>query len=80
MNLPPRGDSEAEGRLRDDFLDLKGACSFHLEFLGTVHVEVGGLEPDRISYFPWGELRGDLFLHSLLSNLVGSLGIVLGGR
>ena len=80
VNLPSRGNMKLEGCVRDDFLDLKGAGSFHLEFLGSVHVEVGGLKPDLISYFPWGELRGYPLLHLLLGDLVSSLGIVMSGR
>ena len=76
VDLPSRGDAEVEGHAQDDFFDFKGASSFHLQFLGSIHVKVGGLEPDFISYFPWGEFRGYLFLHFLLGYLVGSLGIV----
>ena len=55
VNLPSRRNTKVEGHARNDFFNLKGASSFHLEFLGSVHVEVGGLKPDHISYFPWGE-------------------------
>ena len=50
VNFPPRGNLEVEGHSRDDFFNFKGAGSFHLQFLGTVHVEVGGFEPDPVSY------------------------------
>ena len=46
VNLPLRGNTKVEGCAGDDFLDFKGAGSFHLKFLGSVHVEVGGLKPD----------------------------------
>ena len=38
VNLPLGGNSEAEGHSRDNLLDFKWAGSFHLEFLGSVHV------------------------------------------
>ena len=53
---------------------------FHLEFLGPVHVKISSFEPDLISYFPWGEFGGYLFLHFLLGDLVSGLGIITGGR
>ena len=80
MNLPPRGDLEAEGHAGDDFLYFKGASSFHLELFGAIHVEIGSLEPDPVSDFPGSELRGDLFLHLLLGNLVGCLGVIVSSR
>ena len=43
VNLPLGGNAEAEGRSRDDLLDFKQASSFHLEFLGSVHVKISGL-------------------------------------
>ena len=80
MDLPSGGNSEAEGCLEDDLFDFKRTHSFHLELFGAVHVEVGSFEPDLVSYLPRGELGGDLFFHSLLGNLVGCLGIVVGRR
>ena len=79
VNPPPRGDLEVEGHVGDDFLHLKGTSSFHLEFLWSVHVEVGGFEPDFVSYFPRGEFRGYPVFHFLLGHFVGSLGILLSG-
>ena len=55
VNLPSRGNSEAEGCSGDNFFDFKRASSSHLELFGTVHVEIGGLEPDFISHLPWSE-------------------------
>ena len=42
VNFPPGGDVETEGHSRDDFLDFKQASPFHLEFLGSIHVKIGG--------------------------------------
>ena len=56
VNLPPRGNAEAESCSGDDFLYFEGTSSFHLEFLGSIHVEVGGFKPDLVSYLPRGEL------------------------
>ena len=69
-----------EGSVGDDFFHFKGACSLHLEFLWSVHVEVGHLQPHLISGFPWDELRGNPFLHFLLHHLVGGLGVIVHGR
>ena len=80
MDLPSGGDTEVEGHAGDDFLHFKRTSSFHLEFLWSVHVEVGGFKLDFISYFPWGEFRGYLFLHFLLGHFVGSLGIITSSR
>ena len=80
VNLPLGGDLEMEGHLGNDFLNFKWACLFHLELFGTIHVEVGHLKPDLVSYFPQDKLRGYLFLHLLLGNLVGGLGIISGSR
>ena len=78
VNLPLRWNPEVEGSPRDDFFDFEGASSFHLEFLGAVHVKVGSFEPDLISHFPWGKFGGYLFFHLLLCNLVGGLGVIMG--
>ena len=78
VNLPPRGDVKAEGHAGDDFFYFEQTGSFHLELLGSIHVEVGHLEPDLVSYFPRSELRGYSFLHLLLSHFVGSLSVILG--
>ena len=43
VNLPLGGDVEVKGRSGYDLLDFKWAGSFHLEFLGSVHVKIGGL-------------------------------------
>ena len=77
VNLPPRGDAEVEGHVGDNFFDFERTSLFHLELLEPIHVEVGRFEPDFVSYFPRGELRGDLFLHLLLGNFVGSLGVIM---
>ena len=74
VNLPLRGDVEAESCSRDDFLHFEWTGSFHLELLGPIHVEVGHFEPHFVSDFPGGEPRGYLFFHLLLSHLVGSVG------
>ena len=76
VNLPLRGDMEVEGCVGDDFLYFEGTSLLHLEFLGSTHVEVGGLEPNLVSYFPWGELGCYLLFHFLLGHLVGSLCII----
>ena len=66
VNLPLEGNAEVEGRPRDDLLNFKQAGSFHLEFLGSVHVKISGLQPDLVSYLPRGEFGGYLLPHSLL--------------
>ena len=43
MDLPLGGNSEMEGCMGEDFLYFKGTSSFHLECLGSVHMDVGGL-------------------------------------
>ena len=78
VNLPLRGDAEVEGCVGDDFLYFEWTSSFHLEFLGSIHVEVCCFEPDLISYLPRNELGGYSFLHFLLGHFVGSLSVVLG--
>ena len=80
VNLPPRGDVEAEGHAGDNFLDFEGTSSFHLKLLGAVHVEVCRFEPDPISHLPRSEFGGYLFFHLLLGDLMGGLGIVTGSR
>ena len=75
MDPPLRGDSEAESHAGDDFLHFEGTGLFHLEFLWSIHVEVGGFEPDLVSYFPGHKLGGYPFLHPLLGHLVGGLSI-----
>ena len=77
MDLPPRGNMEVEGCARDDFLYFKGTSLFHLEFLGSVHMEVGCFKPHFLPNLPWRELGGYSFLHRLLGYFVGGLGIVL---
>ena len=77
MNLPPRWDAETEGHVGDDLFDFKGTRSLHLEFLWSMHMKVGGFEPDSVSYFPRGEFGGNPFLLLLLGNLVSSSGIVM---
>ena len=64
----------------DDFLHFEGTGSFHLEFLWSVHVEVGGFEPDLVSYFPGSKLGGYPLFHLLLGHFVGSLGIITSSR
>ena len=43
MNLPLGGNAEKECCSGDYFFHLKRTRSFHLEFLGSIHVKVGGL-------------------------------------
>ena len=78
VNLPPRGDMEAEGCAGDYFFDLKGAGSFHLELFGPIHMEVGCFEPNLISHFPRGKFGGYPFFHLLLGYFVGGLGVIMG--
>ena len=78
MDLPLRGNSEAESHVGDDFFYFERTSSFHLEFLGSVQVEVGSLKPDFISYIPWSELGGYPLPHFLLGHFVGGLGIIPG--
>ena len=77
MDLPARGDAEAEGHAGDHFFNFERTHSFHLQFLGTIHVKVSCFKPDLVSYFPRGEFRGNPFLHSLLGNLVSALDVVM---
>ena len=79
VDLPLGGDAETECRSRDDFFDLKRTSSFHLEFLGSVHVEVGSFQPDLLSYFPRGVLGGYSLFHFLLGQFVGGLGVISSG-
>ena len=67
VDLPSRGDVEAEGHAGDNFLHFEWTSLFHLELLGSVHVEVCSFKPDLISYLPWSELGGYSFFHFLLS-------------
>ena len=79
VDLPLGGDAEAECRAGNDFFDLKWTCPFHQEFLGSIHMKVGGFQPDLVPYLPWGEL-GDYSLHHfLLGQFMGSLGIIMSG-
>ena len=80
VNLPPRRDAEMEGCAGDNFFNFKGTGSFHLELFGTVHMKVGGFEPDLVSHFPRGEFGGYSLFHLLLGYFVGSLGIFSSGR
>ena len=56
VDLPLRRNVEVEGHSRNDFFHFKWTCLFHLEFLGSVHVEVGHFKPHQISNFPGSEL------------------------
>ena len=76
MDFPLRGDAEMESCVEDNFFDLKGACSFHLELLRPIHVKICHFQPDLFSYFPGDEFRGNLLLYLLLGYLVGSLSII----
>ena len=80
VNLPLRGDSEAEICVGDDFFYLERACSFHLELLWSIHVKVGRFQPNLISYLPGDEFGGNSFLHFLLCHLVHSLCVISGSR
>ena len=66
VNFPLRRDPKAEGCSRYDLFDFKRTSSLHLEFLGPIHVKIGGFQPDFLSYFPWGVFGGYPFFHSLL--------------
>ena len=79
VNLPLSGNLEVEGCLGDDFFNFKETGLSYLELFGTIHVEIGGFEPDFILHLPRGEFRGYLFPHLLLGNLVGGLGVIAGG-
>ena len=78
VNFPSLGNAEVVGSLGNDLLNFERAGPFHLEFLWSIHSEIGGLKPDLVSFFPWGELGGDLFLHFLLCDMMRGLGIILG--
>ena len=80
MDLPLGENAKMEGYVGDDLLYFEWASSFPLEFPWSVHMDVGSLEPDFISYFPRRELGRYPFFHLLLSHLVGSLGIISSGR
>ena len=41
VDFPLGGNAETERRLGDNFFDFEWASSSHLEFLGSVHMEVG---------------------------------------
>ena len=69
VNLPLRGDAETEGNVGDDLFNFKRTSLFHLEFLGFIHMKVGGFKPDLVSHFPRGEFGGYSFLHFLLGYL-----------
>ena len=79
VNLPPGGNTEVECCMGDHFFHFERTSSFHLKFLGSIHVKVGGLKPDLVSYFPRGEFGGYSFFYFLLGYLVGSLGIIMSG-
>ena len=79
VDLPLGGNAEVECHTGDGFFDLKRAGPFHLEFLGSVHVKVGGFKPDLVSYFPWGVFGGYPLLHPLLGQFMSGLGIVSSG-
>ena len=80
VDLPPGGDVEAEGRVGDNFFHFKGTSSFHLKFLWSIHVEIGGFKPDLISYFPRSKFGEYLLFHFLLGHFVGGLGTILSSR
>ena len=77
VDLPLGGDAEMVGCPREHFLDFKWSSSFHLEFLGSTHMEIGCLQLYSITNFPRGELQGDPFPHLLLSYFVDSLSIIV---
>ena len=80
VNFPPRQKAEAEGSAGDNFFHFERTCSFHLEFLWSIHVEVGGFKPDFVSHFPRSKLGGYPLFHFLLGYLVSGLGIILDCR
>ena len=43
MDLPSRGNAEAENHVGDNFFHFKWACSFHLELFGSIHVAISCL-------------------------------------
>ena len=51
VDFPLRRDVEAGGHAGYDFLNFKGASSFHLKLFGSSHMEIGCLQPDLISNF-----------------------------
>ena len=65
-----------DGCVGDDFLYFEWTHLFHLECLGTIHVEVGCLQPCFVSDIPGSKFGGYPFLHFLLGNLVDSLGVI----
>ena len=77
VDVPSRGDVEAEGSFQDDFFDLKWTSSLHLEFLGSSHMKIGHFQPYIFPNFPGNELGCNLLLHFLLRYLVSSLSIVM---
>ena len=42
VDLPFEGNAEVERCARDDLLNFKWTGPLHLEFLGSIHVKVGG--------------------------------------
>ena len=78
MDLPGLGNAEAIGSSGDNLINFKWTSSFHLELPWSIHSEVGGFEPDLISFLPQGEFGRDPFLHFLLGNLMSGLGIISG--
>ena len=74
VNLPPRGDAEVEGCAGNDFLHFEWTSSFHLELLGSIHMEVCSLKPALVSYLPWGEFRGYLLRLARVGTNVDSRG------
>ena len=80
VNFPSRRDVKMKSCAGDYFFYLKGASSFHLEFLRSAHLEVSGLKPDFISNLPRGEFRHYPLLHFLLSHFMGSLHVITGIR
>ena len=57
--------------------DFKGVGLFCREFLGRyLEFEVSCFKPDFVSDFPGFEAREGSFLHALLCQFVGSLGLL----
>ena len=42
VDLPLGGNTEVASCARDDLFNFKWAGSLHLEFLGPIHVKIGG--------------------------------------
>ena len=76
VDFPLGGSAEVEGRVQDDFLYFKWTSPSHLEFLGSIHVKIGGFQPNLVSYLPQGVFGGYSLLHPLLGKFVSCLSVI----